>query len=216
MAFMGLFDWFRGAARSRAPFRMRVNDAFALKVPGKVVVVGIVADGEVRPGDRLVLRTAAAEAPVTVEALEANHKLLRAARRGDQVGIMLVGADKVQVGPGAVLASADARALDMGEAMEAFINTVCGRMGIAYGGYHTFNVGHLDGEGCPEIFFHVGEERKDFIQLRTGEVYRGTGVVYTALVGSRRTVIRDNKGHLVAEYSDLTKATVFFDQTGPP
>ena len=87
-------------------FRMPIDDAFALKVPGKVVVVGVVADGEVRPGARLVLRTAAAELPVTVEALEAFNKPLEAARRGERVGIMLVGATKEQVGSEAVLVSA--------------------------------------------------------------------------------------------------------------
>jgi selenocysteine-specific translation elongation factor len=105
---MGIFDWFRGAARAAEPFRMPVDDAFALKVPGKVVVVGVVADDEVRPGDRLVLRTTAAEVPVTVEALETHHKPLRAARRDDRIGVMLVGVDKAQVEHGAMLASADA------------------------------------------------------------------------------------------------------------
>ena len=66
-----MFNWFRGKGQPAAPFRMPVDDAFALKVPGKVVVVGVVAEGEVRPGARLVLRAAAAELPVTVEALEA-------------------------------------------------------------------------------------------------------------------------------------------------
>ena len=87
---------------------MPIDDAFALKVPGKVVVVGVVAEGEVRPGARLVLRTTAAELPVTVEALEAHHRALQVARRGEPVGIMLAGASKEQVGPGAVLVSTEA------------------------------------------------------------------------------------------------------------
>ena len=115
---MGLLDWFRGAARPAAPFRMPVDDAFALKVPGKVVVVGVVADGEVRPGDRLVLRAAGAEVPVTVEALEAHHQPVRAARRGDRVGVMLIGADKAQVGHGAVLASAEVADAEPGAAAD--------------------------------------------------------------------------------------------------
>jgi selenocysteine-specific translation elongation factor len=86
---------------------MPVDDAFALTVPGRMVVVGVVADGEVRPGDRLILRTAGALLPVTVEALEAHHKPLKAARRGEQVGIMLVGADIAQLRHGAVLVSAE-------------------------------------------------------------------------------------------------------------
>jgi selenocysteine-specific translation elongation factor len=97
---------------------MPVDDAFALKVLGKVVVVGVVADGEVRPGDRLVLRASAAEVPVTVEALEAHHRPLQVARRGDRVGVMLVGADKAQVGHGAVLASAAAPDAEPGAAAD--------------------------------------------------------------------------------------------------
>jgi selenocysteine-specific elongation factor len=105
---VGLFDWFRGKGQSAPPFRMPVDDAFALKVSCKLVVVGVVAAGEVRPGARLVLRAAGAELPVTVEALEAYHRPLRVARRGDRVGVMLIGVEKEQVGPGAVLASAEA------------------------------------------------------------------------------------------------------------
>lgn len=113
---MGLLDWFRGAARPTAPFRMPIDDVFALKMPGKVVVVGVVADGEVRPGDRLVLRAAAAEVPVRVEALEAYHQPIQAARCGDRVGVMLVGVDKAQVGHGAVLASAEVAGAKLGAA----------------------------------------------------------------------------------------------------
>ena len=91
-----------------APFRMPIDDAFALQVPGKVVVVGVVADGEVRVGARLLLRTATAKLPVTVEALEGHDRPLQAAGRGERVGIMLDGASKEQVGPGAVLVSAAA------------------------------------------------------------------------------------------------------------
>lgn len=61
---------------------MPVDDAFALRVPDKVVVVGVMADGEVRSGDRLLLRTATAEWPVIVESLEAYHQPIRVARRG--------------------------------------------------------------------------------------------------------------------------------------
>jgi selenocysteine-specific translation elongation factor len=86
---------------------MPVDDAFALKVSGKLVVVGIVAAGEVRPGARLLLRDAGGALPVSVEALEAHDRPIQAARRGDRVGIMLVGAEKGQVGPGAVLVSTD-------------------------------------------------------------------------------------------------------------
>jgi len=103
-----LFDWFRGTTRTTAHFRMPVDDGFALMVPGKVMVVGVVADGEVRPGARLVLETATAKLPVTVESLEAHQRPLQVARRGQRVGILLVGVDKAQIGPGSVLVSAEA------------------------------------------------------------------------------------------------------------
>lgn len=90
---------------SSTQLRMPVDDAFGLKEPGKVVVVGVVAEGEVRPGARVILRTGATKLPVTVEALEAYHKPLRVARQGDRVGIMVVGASKDDVGAGAVLVS---------------------------------------------------------------------------------------------------------------
>jgi selenocysteine-specific translation elongation factor len=104
---MGLLDWFQGRARAQGPFRMPVDGVFALKTPGKVVVVGVVADGEVRRGDRLVLRAGEASVPVAVEALEAHHKPVQSARRGDQVGVLLAGVDKAQVGDNAVLLSAE-------------------------------------------------------------------------------------------------------------
>jgi selenocysteine-specific elongation factor len=85
---------------------MLIDEVFALNQPGKVVVVGVVADGEVKPGERLSLRATGDDVRVTVEAIEANHKPLQVASRGDRVGIMLAGAEKAQVGHGAVLASA--------------------------------------------------------------------------------------------------------------
>ena len=86
-----------------AAFRMPIDDAFALIAPGKVVVVGVIAEGEIRPGKSLMLHTDTAAIPVTVEALEAYHKPLSSARAGDRVGIMLVGAEKDQVTAGASL-----------------------------------------------------------------------------------------------------------------
>jgi translation elongation factor EF-Tu-like GTPase len=101
--------WFWGSrvrkqsGLSRVSFRMPIEDAFALKERGRVVVVGIVADGEITPGARLLLRVGNNELPVTVEALEAHHQSLQVARQGDRIGILLAGVDKEQVGVGAVL-----------------------------------------------------------------------------------------------------------------
>jgi len=105
---IGLFVLLR---RWRSPdamtdvFRMPVDDAFALPQPDKTVVVGVVSEGEVRPGARLVLRAGGAARPVTVEGLEAHHRPLRVARAGDRVAVMVAGAGKADVSPGAVLES---------------------------------------------------------------------------------------------------------------
>jgi selenocysteine-specific translation elongation factor len=82
-----------------------VDDAFALKQAGKVVVVGVVAEGEVRPGAQLLLRAGAGELQVTAEALEASHLPLHVARQGDRIGILLVGATKEQITAGTILVS---------------------------------------------------------------------------------------------------------------
>ena len=100
-----MLDWLTGRKRVPGPFRMSIDDAFRLA--DKVVVVGVVAAGEVRPGDRLVLQTGVTERPVTVEVMESYHRPIRAARAGVRVGILLTGATKEQVGPGATLASVE-------------------------------------------------------------------------------------------------------------
>jgi selenocysteine-specific translation elongation factor len=105
---VGLFIWLRWGRSQEAIagfFRMSIEDAFALPQADKAVVVGVVFEGKVRPGDRLVLRSGGAARPVTVEALEAHQRPLRVARAGDRVAIMVVGAGKADVSPGAVLES---------------------------------------------------------------------------------------------------------------
>ena len=82
---------------------MLIDDAFALKVPGKVVVVGKIAEGEVRPGDRLKIKQGNDEIAVEVEALEAFGSPVSVGRSGSNIGIMLVGATKEQIAPGATL-----------------------------------------------------------------------------------------------------------------
>ena len=72
-------------------FRMPIDDAFALKVPGKVVVVGKIAEGEVRPGDRLKIKHGNEEIAVEVEALEAFGAPVSVGRTGSNIGIMLIG-----------------------------------------------------------------------------------------------------------------------------
>jgi selenocysteine-specific translation elongation factor len=105
VALLVLRRWGRSQEAITDSFRMPVDDAFALHEPNQTVVVGVVSEGEVRPGDRLVLRAGGAARPVTVEALEADHRPLRVARSGEPVAIKLAGAVKAQVPPGAVLES---------------------------------------------------------------------------------------------------------------
>jgi selenocysteine-specific translation elongation factor len=101
------WQWMRSQPAQPAPasasFRMPIDDAFALKVPGKVVVVGKIAEGEVRPGDRLKIKHGDDEISVEVEALEAFGAPVSVGRAGSNIGIMLIGATKEQIVAGAIL-----------------------------------------------------------------------------------------------------------------
>jgi hypothetical protein len=92
------------------------------------------------------------------------------------------------------------------DATESLIREICDRLGVQYGGYHTIAPGNLDGERCPEIAFHVGADRHERMQPATGEPFLWTGIVYKALVGSSRAVVRDHQGAMVGEFTDLTKS----------
>src|SRR5690349_10917319 len=91
-----------GVTSRTASFRMPIEVVFGLKIPG-VVVVGVVEEGQVRPGDHLRLDGRSGTIEVRVESLEANHQPLRSAKAGDRIGIMLVGVNKEQVTPGDML-----------------------------------------------------------------------------------------------------------------
>ncbi len=101
------WQWMRSQSAPPTPastsFRMLIDDAFALKVPGKVVVVGKIAEGEVRPGDRLKIKQGNDEIAVEVEGLEAFGSPVSVGRSGSKIGIMLVGATKDQIASGATL-----------------------------------------------------------------------------------------------------------------
>lgn len=88
-------------------FRMIIDDVFALKTEGSVVVVGVVSDGEVMPGDALLLESGSNQLIVDVEGLETFHKPIERAKKGDRIGILLRGLDKDQVSPGGLLISSD-------------------------------------------------------------------------------------------------------------
>jgi hypothetical protein len=97
----------------------------------------------------------------------------------------------------------------MRDAVEAFIQTLCSRTGVSYGGYHTLSAGQLDGEGCPKLVFHVSSDQYQPLQPEPGDVFLGTGIAFIALVGSSRTVVRNESGEVVGEYLDLTRHELF-------
>jgi len=108
---VGSTMWFRrpkpsppSTPPSVVAFDMPIDDAFRLKVEGSVVVVGVIAAGEIKPGMRLEIQTANGAIPVTVTALEGGPgKPISQARAGDRVGVMLQGANKDQVPAGSRL-----------------------------------------------------------------------------------------------------------------
>jgi len=82
---------------------MPIDDKFSLTVPNKVVVVGIVEEGQVRPGDRLILRTESKNLLATVEGLEAFSRRIMTAREGDRVAVLLVGIEAKDIESNGVL-----------------------------------------------------------------------------------------------------------------
>ena len=99
--------------------------------------------------------------------------------------------------------------IEESDPIETFVERLCIRLGVAYGGYHTLSPGRMDDEPCPEIAFHVGNKRHDRLQPATGEVFQGTGIVYKALVASARTVVRDENGKVIGSFTEFTKAQMF-------
>jgi len=92
---------------SNIPFSMPIDDVLAVKTKGNVVVVGVIATGEVLPGSALLVNVGDSSISVTVEGLEAFHKPLKSAKAGDRVSIMLQGVDKEQVTLPATLVDGD-------------------------------------------------------------------------------------------------------------
>jgi translation elongation factor EF-Tu-like GTPase len=85
-------------ATNAAILDMPIDDAFQLKVEDSVVVVGVIAVGEIKPGMRLEIRTADRAIPVTATALEGGlGKPILHARAGDRIGVMLQGARKSDI-----------------------------------------------------------------------------------------------------------------------
>jgi translation elongation factor EF-Tu-like GTPase len=89
------------------PLDMPIDDAFRMKFDDLVVVVGIIAAGEIKVGMQLRIQTPAASIPVTVAGLEGGlNNSIDVARVGNRVSVLLRGANKDQVAPGSRLVSA--------------------------------------------------------------------------------------------------------------
>ena len=91
------------------------------------------------------------------------------------------------------------------ETIESIIEEVCNQINKSYGGYHAIEGGQVDGENCPKITFHVGSQKQDMIQPSNGEIFQGTGVVYSALLGSNRCVVFDDNDQEIASIDSIKK-----------
>jgi GTPase len=71
---------------SNNSFRMPVNGALHVKSVGRVVAVGLIAQGSVKPGDKLFVRSRLGSFPVVVKKLEHPTQQLAIARAGQIKG----------------------------------------------------------------------------------------------------------------------------------
>ena len=115
---MGLFDLFRkkkpedtgvyygntkAGNDSYGIFRITVEDVFSITGRG-TVVTGRVESGSVGIGDQVTLRRVDGSVrEVTVTGIEMFRKMLDVAKQGDNVGLLLRGLDKHDVGRGDIL-----------------------------------------------------------------------------------------------------------------
>jgi hypothetical protein len=114
---------------AEAPFKMKIDDVFALKVPNKVVVVGVISDGTLRTGSTLYVQTTAGPVATKVEGIETyiggsdRPVKLGRAGKGDRVGIMLNGTTKGQVAPGDIMTDSPNAAAPVQEATASIPTT---------------------------------------------------------------------------------------------
>jgi translation elongation factor EF-Tu-like GTPase len=88
------------------PFDMPIDDAFRLKIEGSVVVVGVIAAGDIRPDMELEIWTKEGATPVIVKSLEGGPGIsISRASAGERVGVLLQGANKDQIPLGSRLRS---------------------------------------------------------------------------------------------------------------
>ena len=84
-------------------FLMGIDDVFPITGRG-IVVTGTIAEGEVEPGEKLILKKLSGEEiEVTVAGIEMSRKLLDYATAGDSVGILLKGVTEKDVQKGMLL-----------------------------------------------------------------------------------------------------------------
>lgn len=88
---------------SYGTFRITVEDVFSITGRG-TVITGRVESGSVAVGDPVTLRRVdGSRREVTVTGIEMFRKMLDVAKQGDNVGLLLRGLDKSDVGRGDVL-----------------------------------------------------------------------------------------------------------------
>lgn len=84
-------------------FRMTVQDVFTITGRG-TVVTGLVASGSITVGASVTLRRAdGSTGEVTVSGIEMFRKIVDTAVRGDNVGLLLRGVERNEIGRGDIL-----------------------------------------------------------------------------------------------------------------
>ena len=91
------------SGRGGTEFEMTISDVFAVSGRG-TVVTGKVARGQISKGDRVLVQSRSGGVlTAQVGGIEAFRKILETARAGDNVGLLLQGIQRTQVGPGDLL-----------------------------------------------------------------------------------------------------------------
>ena len=82
-------------------FSLTVQEVFYIKPPvDRVILVGTITEGFLRPGDSLVVKCQGGDVPVVVEAIEHPSGPMQKAQKGQQVGVKLAGIGKEQAAQG--------------------------------------------------------------------------------------------------------------------
>jgi translation elongation factor EF-1alpha len=85
----------------QAGFSLTIEEIFYIGPPvDRVILVGTITEGSVRPGDSLVVKCQNTEVPVVVEAIEHPSGEMQKAERGQQVGLKLSGIRREQPAQG--------------------------------------------------------------------------------------------------------------------